>query len=416
MFCFYQQSDKIVNTPVNILNGGSSGLGFNVMSVPMNRKPLMREVYITGNLDGQRYLDMMNARYNKEDFKFYEVPQSSLASIKMPFMIGANTQDGFRNDIEIIEAVEAIFKEEKRKITIAVVSSAETAVGDLLCLISVLKKMNNEIKKRNIPVEFVLFKTAVALRSGFMAMNIWPELKQKMMPVSIEEIQSFDFLIEISGFLSMKEANEIDFHELYAKTFSFNLPDDFNPVGDFMPCEHQKNLARKKMNDFFGNKKPILSLNSESSTILRTMPKKIKEEIINKLLATEKFNIASFDPFSKISDIKHPNYAVFSPYTVNFEDYAAFLSVTDGIISVDSAPLHLAARLDIPSYGIFTSIKPNLRTKYYRKSDSVFIGEDYDGLHTKKEMSEEEIDKLWSKLDIDDFVKKVTKKFKKSFF
>lgn len=412
MFCFYQKSEEIVNVPVSILNG----LGFNILSVPESReKPLMREIYITTLNDGIRYKDYVE-KIHGDKVTMYQVNENVFDNIKMPFMIGNNKGVGYRNDIELIEAVEAIYKDQKRKITIAIFSGANKAFGDLLCLVSVIKEIKRVLEERGVDAEITLLKTTAALRLGFTTQAICPELKQKMLPICLEEMQSFDFLLEINGLLDMKSMNKEDFHDVYAEMFNFDMPEEFNPEGDFNFCEHQRNLASKKIKESFTDNKPVLSINGTSSTALRSMPKHIKQELIQKLLDTNKFNIVSFDPLNDVMNFEHPRFSVLSPYTINFEDYAAFLAATDGIVSVDSAPIHLAARLGIPSYGIYTTIEPKLREKYYKKSDSMFLENRFKGMHFKEDITDEEVNEIWNDLDIDLLVKKIVKKFKKGLF
>jgi len=407
MFCFYQKSDKVFNVPVSIMQG----MGFNILSVPSAREhPTMKEVYITTQEDAFKYNEFVKRNY-PDGVEIFSVNNSVFDTIKMPFMIGDNSGVGYRNDIELIEAIEAIYKDQKRKITIAIFSGADKSLGELMCLISVVKKINETLKDKNIDAEIIFLKTTDSIRSGFTTQFIFPELKQKMLPICLEEMQAFDFLLEISK--QIETVND-DYHDIYAKMFNFELPKDFNPEGDFCTREHQKILATKKIDEIFDKKLPVLSINSNSSKVLRTMPNKIKEELINKILDTGKFNIVSFDPLNNVLDIKHPNYAILSTYTINFEDYASFLSATDGLISVDSAPIHLAARLDVPSFGIYTAAEPKSREKYYKKADAIFVDNEYKD--RKNDLTEDELNEVWDKLDVDLIVKKITKKFKKGLF
>lgn len=412
MFCFYQKSDKVYNVPVSVMQG----MGFNILSVPNSREhPSMREVYITTQNDALKYNEYITNNY-KDDVTMFQVNENVFETIKMPFMIGKNKGVGYRDDIELIEAISSIYKDQKRKITIAIFSGANKAFGDLMGLISVIKKINNVLKEKNIDAEIVLLKTTAALRLGFTTQAIYPELQQKMLPICLEELQSFDFLLEINGLLDMEEINTEDIHDVYSTMFNFDLPEDFNPEGDYVIREHQRVLAKKKIKEMFNNKLPVLSVNSFSTTQIRTMPDYIKKELITKILDTGKFNIVSFDPIAKVMNVEHPNFGVLSPYTINFEDYASFLAATNGLISIDSAPIHLAARLGIPSFGIYTTINPKLREKYYRKAESIFLKNEYEGLNTKEDLTEEDIQNIWSEFDIDSAVKRIVKKFKKGIF
>lgn len=412
MFLFFQKSEKIPHLRINA--GPGSLIAVN--SVHTRNEPTYNNIYMTSIEEAKRLLEYLKTNY-KDDITMHEVSIDSIKNIPdMPYLIGKNPAYGYRDDLDLIDVVESIYKEKKDTVYIGVFGEAEYAIGDILMLSNVYRDLSKQLKQKNIDFKFIYYTSNKSKDYSFIVENISQRDYVEYYPIPISEIQLLDVMIPELTYLGSEYVNSHDLHDVMAKQFCFNLSKDFSVVGTYTPEKHIQMKAKKLINNLFNNKLPTLAFNKKSSTKLRSMPNDIAEKMILKLLDSGKFNIVSFDSLQEAIFINHPNYKILSENTHHLHKYIAFLSVLDGVISVDSAPIHLAARLDIPSFGIYTTIKPELREKYYLKADSIFLENKYIGQHKLKDMTDEEVFEIWKDFNIDDTCKKIIKKFKKGFF
>lgn len=122
-------------------------------------------------------------------------------------------------------------------------------------------------------------------------------------------------------------------------------------------------------------------------------------------------------------DFKHERFMNLQKFSKTSDDFAAILSMVDGIISVDTLAYHLADAFSIPAVAMFTSIPPEWRIKYYPYVDGIMLEEENGPLFGKHKVdrkdefdtsNEEELEEnkkqieeltkrakeLWDQLDI----------------
>ena len=410
MIFFYQQSEEAMHLNVQL----SAYKTLKIKNIVKDKKPNLEEIYILPAKSFNNHLFFI--KNNHPEIKLFRVPTEIIeTTINLPCMIGNKEGIGsemFRNDLDTLEVLEVLHKEKKRKLSVALYTENKFALGDSLIQATVIKDLYNQAKAKGIDLEIVMFQQLSAMHSSQFYQNIFPEIKIKYFPTSINNLFYSDLILTDSSYANVFD---LDLHDAFARQLNFKLSPDFLVENSYNPDLHIKNKAKSVYKEVFGNDLPVIVFNKESSSILRSMPNEVAEELINKLLKKEKFNIVTFDRISFLN-ISHPNYKLMSYYTEELEDYLAFLSASDGLISVDSGSVHSAARLGIPSFSFYTSIDPKIRESHYKDADSVFLENEYKNLHNKEDMGKEECLKIWEEIRSNDkIIKNIVKKFKKGF-
>jgi ADP-heptose:LPS heptosyltransferase len=411
MIFFYQQSEKEMHLNVQL----SAYKTLKIKNIVKDKQPNLEEIYILPAKNFNNHLEFLNNHH--PEIKLFRVPTEVIEkTINLPCMIGSKEEAGsemFRNDLDTLEVLEVLHKEKKRKLSVALYTENRFVLGDSLIQATVIKDLYNQARAKGIDLEIVMFQQLSAMHSSQFYQNVFPEIKVKYFPISINDFFYSDLILTDSSYANVFD---MDLHDAFAKQLNFKLSPDFSVENSYNPDIHIKNKAKTIYKEIFGNDLPVVVFNKESSSKLRSMPNEVAEELINKLLKKEKFNIVTFDRVSFLN-ISHPNYKVMSYYTEELESYLAFLAASDGLISVDSGPVHSAARLGVPSFSFYTSIDPNIREAHYENADSVFLENEYKNLHHKEDLEEEEYLKIWDEIrNNDEIVKRIVKKFKKGFF
>ncbi len=407
MILFFQKSNEssFVSFPIN---GYKNLILKNIMQeVP----PTFEEIYISSTSEFNSHLKYMQNKH--PEINLFRIDESSIANDQsFPCMIGNMNGSGlFRSDLDTLEVIEVLHKERKRKLSIVIYSENRLAMGDSLVQASVFKNLYEQIKAKGIDCEFITYRSLSTQATMDNYLSIFPELKIRFLPTSLNNLRFSDLVLTDASYT---ENFTDDMHDAFAKQLSFNLSDGFDVTNSMRYDINTYNKA-KSIYSSFDNKNPVLVFNKESSSILRSMPIEFAEKMINKILDTNKFNIVVFDR-QKFLGINNKNYKVLTNYTTETTDYYAFLAAADGLITVDSGPVHVASRVGIPSFSFYTSIDPKTREKYYKKASSILLDSEHMNQHHNEEIEKDEIDKMWESIDLDKVVKQITKKFKKSLF
>lgn len=403
MIFFYQKSES--ENMIFIKTGLYNGLVFK--NIKDGVQPSFDQIYLLPPNGFNNHLSYIQSAH--PDTQLYNVPIDVLKeSVNfLPCMIGKTEKDTeesklFRDDLDTVEAITAVYKKSKKKQSIAIYHSQRTTIGKTLAQASVLKNLYDQLIANDVDCEFVSYKPMSDQDADVLYRDLFPELKQRYLPVSAAEFFNADFILTDSF---IKDDFETDLHDLYAKQFCFNLSDNFQ-IKEAMSTDF--NVVRRAENIYksrFDNKLPTIVFNKESLLNNQRMPDEIAESLLLKLLDAGKFNIVSFDRLSFLN-ISHERYQVFTEYTHNLRDYINFLKASNGLISVDSGAVHLASRMGMDTFTIYSSNNKKNRSKYYVNNTTFEINE----------QSEEKSNTDWQSIDLDKLSKQMIKKFKKSIF
>lgn len=408
MIFFYQKSEKnrVIHLPINNYN---SIIYKNIVE---GEQPTFEHIYLlppNGFNNHHKYM-----QENQPDAQLFRVPEEVIVeNTTLPCMIGNATNTNlFRTDLDAIEAIESIYKDKKEKLSIVLYSENRYSLGDSLVQASVYKDLYDQLVSRGVECQFISYRIASTMDSEFLYSMAFPELKFRYLPSTVAEFFYADFILSEKHYAGNTEK---DIHDFFAEQMCFTLSDSFDVSSTIETDLNIKKRAQSLYKNRFDNKLPTVVFNKESNTTLRNMPDHVAKSLIEKLLESGKMNIVSFDRQSYL-DIQHERFQIYSEYTYKLKDYFSFVDASDGVISVDSGAVHLAARLNKPVFSFYTSMLPELREAHYKNTESVsLIIDEHFGKHGEN-ISQEEQELIWSELDIEKTAKKIIKKFKKGLF
>ena len=239
---------------------------------------------------------------------------------------------------------------------------AQAAIGDALCMTPALR----EIKRR-----YPNMKLWVSI-SG-MARPVLEDLPyiDKLLPhpTPLKEVNKVDYIIKV---VEMVKKPSFDLQNL-VQYFLWKFYLDFaeKEVPDVVVNENIK----KELEEVFAkikeaaNKKKILLFHYLSSSIHRTLPPKLLKEIED-LIWEEYAPVICSLPEEDITveialDVYQIRAANLSTFMKNIKYLIAAVSLSDAVITADTATVHIAAGLGKPTVLISGAIEPELRCSTY---------------------------------------------------
>ena len=116
---------------------------------------------------------------------------------------------------------------------------------------------------------------------------------------------------------------------------------------------------------------PLLLYHPISSSPIRSIPRKIINKHIKRILEITDFLVVSLLPIN----FKHPRFVNLHSFSKKgFDHFAYLISQMDAIITVDTAVYHVADAFSVPTVTLFTSIPPEHRISYYPYQKGLLIG------------------------------------------
>lgn len=143
-----------------------------------------------------------------------------------------------------------------------------------------------------------------------------------------------------------------------------------NYIPDLLPRYYVSKEENKIAKQFFTtikNKKKTIFFAPLSAEKYRDYPKEYWQELVDRLKLSYNILLATSKEGNDLKDINDIS-------KKSFREKMAILNLCDGCITVDSAPLHVAAALNIPCVAIFGPIDPRARCKRY-KNTTVLISD-----------------------------------------
>ncbi len=405
MIYFYQKSE----TTPGIIVPLASNEEIIIKNTKEGVNPTFEEIYFLPKTHFQNYYNYITKTH--EDIQLFTIPEETIEeSIKLPLMIGRNINSNmFREDLNAIEVIEVLKKEKKRKLAITIYSENNFFLDDTLAQAAVLKDLYKQLKEKNIEVDMVMYKPN--LQQELTYKKVFPELKLKGLPAALNDFCHSDLIISDSSYQDEKEK---EIHDVMAKQMCFDLSEDFTL--DYSKDIRIENKARGLYKNLFDNDLPIICFNPVSNSKIRTIPENIRVRFINKLLDKNKFNIISLSRENML-DIEHKNYKSLAYFNNNIETEIAFISASDGLLTVDSGIRHAGGHLNVPTYTIYSTIKPEYREKYYTQSKSFFLENEHQGKIFEENLSDAEYEDIWLEIiDLEVITKEIVKMFKKGIF
>lgn len=240
---------------------------------------------------------------------------------------------------------------------ITIINGMGVTLGDSiigLCCLDTLKANNTKLKINIIRPGLVPDHVELIYQLNHNIIN-----SINYMPYPLKNIDFTEIIIDIGNHLYREQFNTMEMHDFFFTHLGSNFQH---------PDSYKKNSFLRKINtNRFKNKKYVLFC-PYASTKLRSIPDKFHKVIINKLFEKYKMQVLGF------SREILPNYTNIAHKIKNTHQFIDIISNASFVYTVDSSAVHIAAGFDIPTSCIFTSIRPEFRTKYYPFCKSKYIG------------------------------------------
>ncbi|QDL35768.1 glycosyltransferase family 9 protein [Serratia liquefaciens] len=251
-------------------------------------------------------------------------------------------------------------KDYKRENKINIINGLGVTLGDSIVgigAIDCIKRLNNDIRISLIRPESChtyveeLYSIATPLFERI-----------EYMPYDINRLSHDAVNIDIGNQLYWKDFNEMEMHDFYLK----NLGIDYMDIPPEWKQNHwlQSVIQRQEKIEFC-----YAIFCPNASTKLRAIPEKHHYKIIDELYTILKIPIFGF------SSVEHPKFTNITDKCKSTSAFIQAIANSSYVYTCDSSALHVAAAYDIPSTCIFTSIRPELRSRYYNHCTSIYIGD-----------------------------------------
>ncbi|MBJ2078328.1 glycosyltransferase family 9 protein [Serratia ureilytica] len=248
---------------------------------------------------------------------------------------------------------------------LTIINGMGVTLGDSIIGISALeaiKKINDQIRIRVIrPKNCAKYVNDIYYEAKEIISKI------EYMPFSLQDISPNDTNVDIGNQVYWKDFNELEMHDFFMKTIGL----DYNSIDE----DWKRNTWLKRAIPQNKKSKYILFC-PYASTKLRSIPEKHHDKIVTMLY--EKFRL----PVYGFGISNHSKYFNVTSMCKSTRQYIEMIANSSYLYTCDSSALHVAAGYNIPTFCIFTSIQPELRSKYYNNCTSVYIGsEKVNGMH-----------------------------------
>lgn len=249
--------------------------------------------------------------------------------------------------------------------SVTIINGMGVTLGDSIVGISaleVIKRINDKCKIRLIRPQYCKRYVNEVYIEAKTIIN-----KVEFMPFSLQKLSPHEINIDIGNQVYWKDFDELEMHDFFLK----NIGLDYTSIED----KWKRNSWLKKAIPQVKNEKYVLFC-PYASTKLRSIPEKHHDNIVKMLYEKHRVPIYGF------AMVNHPKYYNVSSKCKNTRKYIEMIANSSYLYTCDSSALHVAAGYNIPTFCIFTSIEPALRSKYYNNCTSVYIGsEESYGLH-----------------------------------
>lgn len=233
--------------------------------------------------------------------------------------------------------------------------------GDLICLTPALRRL----KELN-PDTHIAVATLPNYREP---LNGLPYIDEFIMyPVAVEEARRFQHIISLEMLQSLADKEQVmHITDLFAERCGLDPAAMTSKVPDLFLGLEEINWAHDSYPKKHGQKR--IAFHVRSSSRSRDYPMANMNALMVRLHSEghEIMFLGTENQFKWATKDKPPG-IIFTPeHKLTFRQSVAALYTCDVLFGPDSAMIHAAAALDIPSVGVFSTVPWKLRTAYYPK-------------------------------------------------
>jgi len=235
-----------------------------------------------------------------------------------------------------------------------------------------------------------------------------------MLPSSTSKLMENDAFIDLGTLLLKEGFNTEHMIDFFLKSLSIDhttVPIEEKRM-KYTISEDPINQIKEMMKSIKSEGRPILLFHHTSTTPIRSIDELNATRIVNEIIEKSEYFVVSTSDLNfqnnRFENIRH--------HSLSFDHFAAIISQADGMITVDTCTYHVADAFSIPTLVLFSSIDPDLRSKYYPYVTPIMV-ESKDGMlygkhkaATDKDELKKELDylsSLWDKIDVTELLKKL---------
>lgn len=241
---------------------------------------------------------------------------------------------------------------------LTVINGMGVTLGDSIIGISALhaiKEVNNAINLHIIRPEFCPeYVNEIYAYSKEIIDDI------SYMPYEINNLNRHELIIDTGNQLYWKDFNKKEMHDFFLENLGIEPSE--------VDVSIKSNLWLQSIDYPNLNLDKYVLFCANSSALIRSIPRQYHEIIVDKL--SLKFNSDVYG----FGEVTHPRYKNIQKLATNTKEFIAIIRNAYYVYTCDSSALHIASGFNIPTTCVFTTIKPELRSKYYNNCESVYLG------------------------------------------
>lgn len=296
-----------------------------------------------------------------------------------------NTFDINQSHVDIFSQISTI----KKDIKIAIIGGVGKDIGEMLCGVSAIRILKQELMRRfktvNIDVFLQSSDNKFYIRDKEIVKNGLGINRVLPLPLSLKTLCNYDFYIDTSSVEKTYYHKHLPFIDSYLNKFGIDYTKidankKFNKLNYNRVYKPPRDLKEKLSNIKSHGK--VLLFHPFSPDINRSIPRDIAVKFIDKLIKKlPEYTIITtlkidgiLDTRNKHLTNKDERFEDLSAYSKSFFDFAYIISNMDKIITVDTSTYHISDIYFVPTVVIFSD--ENLvekRIKYYHNINYITL-------------------------------------------
>lgn len=265
----------------------------------------------------------------------------------------------------------------KNDISLVVIGSLATTIGQQICALTALHILHKTLMKKFKSVKIDLYLNCAQNKFYTRDKEIFKSAPfiNKVSPLCIntKQLCEYDFYIDMGSFNKTIYYDELNFTDAYLYKFGI----DFKTINDnlkfneiYLPNYKVQSQLKEQLLEA-GKRAKLLLYHPYTSDIQRSIPIEISESILRDIChkGSEYIVVTTLD----MKKIKYDNYLNLSQYSKSFSDFAYIISQMDAIITADTATYHISDAFAIPTVVLFTDDIASKRIQYYKQTKAVQV-------------------------------------------
>lgn len=327
-------------------------------------------------------------------------------------MSGYPKHIGFSNIQDCLEAFKG-----KPEIKIGIVNAMSNAIGDHLIGMKAFEIWYNKVKELlpGTNINISLFQLNPHRLADIT--KVWADKINSlyMLPNNTSRLMEQDAFIDLGTLLLRDGFDTENMMDFFLKALSLD-PESIRPKNKrlkYSCSEGTIDNIKKVMNTIRTKGRKILLFHHKSTAPIREIENWRARKMVKEIIKNSEYFVVSACGL----EYQNSRFLDLSNYSVSLDEFAAIISQSDAVVTVDTCTYHFADAFSIPTVVLFSSIDPELRSKYYpyvrsimyESKDGKIFGKhkaatDPDDL--KKEL--EYLSKLWDNIDVNEILGKLS--------